>query len=200
MIICWNSVERLWIYAGEFMFNDASYGTRAHSFDALAFDRLSTMVTACQWVSRHLYHYFTIRCSVQTSRFSETDCPALSKHTHAGYRLASDLGLQQLPFVPGSRTCYRVVSHSRVFVIVMQTRVAIRDRRCNVVVVAVTLIVILAGLTWACTRKERGIDCTRASYPAERFDFFDIITWTNIWTLLWIYYVWNDFIRNDSKK
>jgi len=72
--------------------------------------------------------------SVQTSRFSETDCPALSNRTR---RVSTGIGprLQRLPFVPGSRTRYRVVSHDRtVFVIVMQTRVAICDRRrCNVV-------------------------------------------------------------------
>lgn len=128
-------------------------------FDALAFDRTFADDDQMPMVSRHLYLFYLFHdklLCVQASRFSETDCPALSNRAP---RVSTGIGLQQLPFVPGSRTCYRVVSHGRtVFVIVMQTRVAIRDRRrCNVVVVAVTLIVILAELTRARTRSALSI-------------------------------------------
>ena len=100
--------------------------------------------------SRHIYFiYFTIRCFVQTSKFSETDCPVLSNRT---------LRVQQLFLV-----VERVIESSRiihiVLIIVMQTCVEIRDLRYNVV--ALTLIVILAGLTRARTHKDCNIDCTR---------------------------------------
>lgn len=103
---------------------------------------------------RHLYLFYLFRDktgTVQTSRFSETDCTALSDRAPG-----VSTGRPRLPFVPGSRTSYRTVSSygRAIFVIIMQTRVAIRDRRrCNVVVVAATLI--LAGLTRARTRSAR---------------------------------------------
>lgn len=73
--------------------------------------------------------------SVQTSRFSETDCPQRYLTAQAGCRLPSDLGCNKPPFVPGSRTCYRVVSHDRA--VLSQCKRAwwyVIVERCNVVV------------------------------------------------------------------